>query len=185
MTGRLIAFGHRSRVGKDTAARALGPQWERMAFADRIRRVLEDLDPVIHYGPLGATRLGHLLIRSGWETVKQDHHEVRRLLQELGMAGRMHLYPDVWSNVTVTEAAERVAAGSNVVITDLRFADEARLIREFGGSLYRIDRPGVPRLDHRTESALDDWDGWDGVIANDGSEEDFVDTVRALVGDGP
>jgi len=179
--GLLVAFGHRAQVGKDTAARGLGDGWVLMSFADRVRWVLEKIDPLIHYGPFGATRLSQLLVGRSWETVKQENHEVRRLLQELAMGARTYIDHSVWRDAVMFKALEQVRAGFNVAITDLRFPNEAEAIRGNGGRLIRIDRPEAPRLDHLSESALDDWAHWDAVITNDGTPEDLVESVRAFL----
>ncbi len=179
--GRLVGFGHRAQVGKDTAARGLGGDWILMSFADRVRWILERIDPVIHYGPLGATRLTQLLAGRSWETVKQENHEVRRLLQELGMGARTYLRDSVWRDAVMAKALEQVRSGYDVAITDVRFMNEVEAIRGNGGLLIRIDRADVPRLDHLSESALDNFAGWDAVITNDGTPDDLVDAVRVVV----
>ena len=69
-------------------------------------------------------------------------------------------------------------------ITDVRYPNEAEMVLARGGKLVRIDRPGVTRLDHPSECALDDWSDWDHVIENDGTLGEFEDKVRALLG-GP
>ncbi len=46
----------------------------------------------------------------------------------------------------------------NWVITDVRFPNEAQAIKEKGGYVIRIDRPGVkPINDHPSETSLDTW----------------------------
>ena len=71
--------------------------------------------------------------------------------------------------------------GLNCAFTDLRFPNEAEAIRSLGGLLVRIDRPDVPKMNHPTECALDDWSDWDHVIENNGTLDEFVATVRALL----
>jgi len=46
----------------------------------------------------------------------------------------------------------------NWVITDTRFPNEAKAIKDAGGIVIRVDRPGVKAVNtHPSETALDDW----------------------------
>jgi hypothetical protein len=66
----------------------------------------------------------------------------------------------------VTDAA----AGVDVVfISDMRFPNEADLVKELSGYNVRILRPGLDDGDgHASEHALDNYQGWDLEILNDG-----------------
>lgn len=71
-----------------------------------------------------------------------------------------------------------------IIITDVRFPEEVRMIKELGGKVYRIEAPmrNKKRLEeeskgdeaimkqissHRSETLLDQWKEFDGVIKND------------------
>jgi hypothetical protein len=61
------------------------------------------------------------------------------------------------------------------IITDTRFPNEAQAIKDVGGLVIRVDRPGVkPINNHPSEVGLDNWD-FDYKIAN-------VSDLRALTG---
>lgn len=73
----------------------------------------------------------------------------------------------------------------DVVITDVRYPNEAEWIREHGGLLWRVDRDepleDIARdPDHISERALDDWDDWDAVIPNEGSLLELRQKVHAI-----
>jgi hypothetical protein len=54
----------------------------------------------------------------------------------------------------------------NWIITDCRFPNEAQAIKDKGGIIIRIDRPGIKPVNaHPSETALDNWD-FDHKIAN-------------------
>jgi len=67
-------------------------------------------------------------------------------------------------------------ADENIIITDVRFQNEAAGVLEHGGCLVRIDRPEELRAlhgvvlnsDHPSETALDNWDTWSYKLKNDG-----------------
>ena len=74
---------------------------------------------------------------------------------------------------------------SNWIITDVRFPNEAQAIKDRGGILIRINRDnGTRAIDvnaHLSETALDDYDGFDYVIDNDSdSVRDLIDKVKQL-----
>ena len=65
---------------------------------------------------------------------------------------------------------ERIMAdGGSVVTDDVRFPNEAAMIRDLGGELWRIERPGITYDgDHSSEGGLEDITP-DQVIVNDGT----------------
>jgi len=66
--------------------------------------------------------------------------------------------------------------------TDLRFPNEMQLIKDLGGKTIRINNPRIPILpnEHISETALDDYDGFDYVITNDGTLEDLKNKIKEL-----
>ncbi len=174
-TGTLIGFGHRAQVGKDTAAAAAG--FHPYSFADAIRTIAKRVNPFIREA---GEHLNKVFERLDWEEAKVRYPEIRALLQDLGQACRVELGADVWLSAAMTNVEYHLGRGLNCAITDLRFPNEAKAIRHHGGILVRIDRPGVPKMSHPTECALDDWSDWDHVIENDGTLDEFEATVRAL-----
>jgi len=178
MHGKLIGLGCRAQVGKDTAAAGLDAR--RIAFADNVRALAGRIDPYVNDFGL---RLSDAVERLGWDGAKTEIAEVRRLLQELGGGTRELIGPQIFVQPVMCRVKDYVSDGQNVVITDVRFPNEANAIREAGGILIRIDRADVPRLDHPTECALDDYD-FDHVVENSGSKHDLCVAVRALVGSG-
>jgi hypothetical protein len=114
----------------------------------------------------------------GWDSAKRDP-EVRRLLQRMGTeAGRNIHGEDCWIRIAKRKVDE---APGNVVITDVRFANEAQAIRSWGGKVIRIERPNVgPVNGHASEALAFEPDA---VIENSGTIEELHDQVRELVRD--
>lgn len=102
----------------------------------------------------------------------------RHLMQTLGTEwGRRMVHSDVWIS------AWRKNAGSLpelVVVDDLRFPNEAMAIREMGGVIWRVVRPGVPVLDHASERAIREI-SVDGTIQNTSTISALFQTVDAAV----
>jgi hypothetical protein len=117
---------------------------------------------------------------------------VRELLQKLGTdAIRNGLHPNAWVNAAMAGYKPSVvgydANGSPVpelprwIFTDCRFPNEAQAIKDAGGFVIRVDRPGVgPVNDHPSETALDNWD-FDYKIANVSDLESLKHTVQLLM----
>jgi hypothetical protein len=99
---------------------------------------------------------------------------VRDFLQKLGTdAMRNGLHTNVWVNALMADyectPADRAPQGwdcDNWIITDTRFSNEATAIKEKGGIIIRIDRPGCKPVNaHPSETSLDRWN-FDYRIAN-------------------
>jgi hypothetical protein len=114
----------------------------------------------------------------GWDSVKRNSPEVRRLLQVLGTeVGREMIDQNVWVN-SVFKALEE---DKKYVFTDVRFVNEHQAIDSRLGLLVKIDRPGVgPVNDHKSDKGLpDQW--FDASIVNDGTIEDLNTKVREIL----
>ncbi|MEU5403752.1 hypothetical protein ABZ348_31220 [Streptomyces sp. NPDC005963] len=178
MTALLIGLAGYAQAGKDTAAQALADRgWRRAAFADKLREFLLALDPLLPALREGGEpfRLRRWIEAVGWDHAKEEHPEVRALLQRAGTeAGRRVLGSDVWVNALFQEHGDAPA----LVVTDVRFPNEARAIHARGGVLIRIQRPGVgPKrcrvgIAHESETALRGWP-FDHVLLNDGTAYDL------------
>lgn len=175
----LIGLMGQKRSGKDTVATILiGEGFTRFAFADPLREAALRANPIIGHFPLPGrlapihpVRLRDFVDAVGWEKAK-EHPEVRRTLQELGLAIRQ-IDPDFWLTATM----RKVAWESDVVITDVRFHNEAEEIMDWGGVLIRIDRPGLPDADrHVSENGWRDIDP-DFVLDNAGTIEELREAV--------
>ena len=94
----------------------------------------------------------------------------RHMMQTLGTEwGRACIHPDFWVMIARAETQRIMADGRSVVIDDVRFPNEATMICDLGGELWRIERPGVSYSgDHSSEGGLEDITP-DRVIVNDGT----------------
>ncbi len=111
-----------AQVGKDTVAKILVEEhgFTRLAFADKLRSVLYDTNPVLLING-GSITLQAFVDSVGWDEAKQ-WSEVRRLLQDLGVAVRDHLGYDTWRDALL----DQTQSGGKFVITDVRFPTSGR-----------------------------------------------------------
>jgi hypothetical protein len=134
---KLVGVTGYARHGKDTVGKRFEEQgFVRFAFADALKSMALALDPFID--PHGDERLSEAVQDIGWERAK-TFPEVRRFLQVLGTEGvRDHLGDDSW--VRALEKSVAKAGAQRVVVTDVRFPNEAAWIHSRGGKLIRVVR---------------------------------------------
>lgn len=151
-----IAFGHKSRVGKDELCNYLQSK-----FGGDIIRIAEPL-----------YTLSHKVQEYYGDEIKKDP----KLLQFLGMNVREICGDDVWINsalLRVKEECPYQTDDNNYYIPDLRFKNEFRLLKERGFITIKINRPDRPidrDPNHPSEIELDDAE-FDYVIDNDSTLE--------------
>lgn len=97
---------------------------------------------------------------------------VREFLQRLGNAVRNAIHPDFWVNALFNTYSD------NIIIADVRYPNEVQAIKDRGGKVIRIERPGAGAGNHISETALDNYTGWDIVIDNVGTLEDLFNVVK-------
>lgn len=164
----IIGLTGYAQSGKDTFASILVEKYgySRIAFADKIRDFLYGINPMVACSPTGY--LQDLVNLVGWDKAKQEP-QVRRLLQDLGISARDLISEDIW----VTAALSSVSKDQRVVITDVRFENEAATIKSMGGQLWRVKRSGVgPVNDHVSESEMDGYKV-DQIFVNNGTLEEL------------
>lgn len=172
----IIGLSGKARAGKDSVAQILVEEYgfTRLAFADVIKACVYTLDPIIS---LSGLRLQHLVDTNGWEAAK-DFPEVRRLLQVFGTeVGRNLIDEQIWIEMTLAGAK----ASSNIVISDVRFRNEAEEIKYQGGQVWRITRATGDVIDfHRSETELDSWT-FDYYVPNNGTLDDLKNEVKEIM----
>lgn len=136
----LIGLVGGANAGKSTVAGHLtyAHHWTHIAFADALREMLFPL--------LAAAGLPEAFMIE--RDLKEQPMPVigvsyRRLAQTLGTEwGRQLIDQDLWTRIAMRQVLEaRRDHGEAVVISDCRFENEAKAIREAGGVLVRVDRP--------------------------------------------
>jgi cytidylate kinase len=96
----------------------------------------------------------------------------RELLQTLGTEwGREMIHENLWIVIALNKIAQITEGGGNVVVTDVRFDNEATALTLAGGSLWQVNRPcetscGCKERDHESENGVSP-ELVDVVITND------------------
>ncbi|MFM9669326.1 deoxynucleotide monophosphate kinase family protein [Streptomyces galilaeus] len=182
-----IALTGLARSGKDSVATRLVEHhgYVRVAFADKLKEAALKVDPMIPFPRYSGQEQHHMRLSAvvatyGWERAKDLFPEVRRFLQCYGQTVR-EMYSEFW--ITAARPAIREAWGSGrpVVVTDVRYANEADFLRnrlDFG--LVRITRPGQTPGDHISEREMLGYQE-DRTIVNGGSLEALAALADLLV----
>lgn len=104
----------------------------------------------------------------------------RTIQQRLGTEwGRMAMSEDFWVDIWRSNARCHV----KVVADDVRFLNEAQAIKAMGGQMWHVIRPSAANKEtHSSEGQLNNWDGFDCTIINDGTIEDLADTTLKILG---
>lgn len=188
--------------GKSLAAKIIAENngSEIVSFATPLRELAEAVNPVVGYDALGETPTltgwfptgefqpiyyNDAIADLGYEEAKRVYPELRRFLQRLGTEGgrgiitgwlsRLDGYiagGSLWTSLFDSE----VEYNDRVVCDDVRFPNEAGVIRDLDGVIVRIERSLPPQLTganeaHESETHVIDADI---TINNDGSEEDLA-----------
>jgi hypothetical protein len=170
----IIGLSGYAQSGKDATAEllCLNYEYERRAFADPIRDAMYCLNPLVN----SSMHLAEMVDDYGWAVAKHTP-EVRRLLQVFGTeVGRKMFGDDFW----IKTALKDLTGTERIVISDVRFPNEALAIKQLGGTMWRINRQSHGSVNgHASEHAMDNY-MFDHVIYNDGTLDDLSDEVFML-----
>lgn len=143
---RLVGLSGRAGAGKSTLAAQLELQgWKRYSFARPIKEALICMGIPPEY----------ITGDKKQEVVPGLGKTGRYIMQTLGTEwGRELINPSIWIYMAETKIKAMLDAGYNVVVDDVRFANEAIVILNHSGILYEVIRPGQDKLggNHVSES---------------------------------
>lgn len=148
---KIIGITGRAGSGKDTVARHLTTYFKAhfrsVAFADPIRSGLKAV--------------------FGWDDSYFDYPKKEEVIEMLGKSprqimqtfgtewGRDRVNTDLWLKLAGIRMENLVGAGFNVLVTDVRFQNEADWIRQQGGVIWHLDRDGSSTTSaHKSEAGV-------------------------------
>ncbi len=165
----LVGITGHMGVGKTTAALILAQyEYKIIKFADPLKNMLRAI------GMVNEQLEGSLKnIPCDWLGNKTP----RQIMQLCGTEfGRKMIDENIWVN-----AWQRKLVGlSRVVSDDVRFPNEALRIKELGGVLIKIKRPGYDGDTHDSEKFIDELP-WDHIIYNNSSIKHFESAMEELI----
>ncbi|MDD1133605.1 deoxynucleotide monophosphate kinase [Pseudomonas shahriarae] len=170
----LIGLTGRARSGKTTAAEHLARTYllEQYAFADPLRdglMAIFNLDPTDFEGDRKEQTLGWL------------DCSPRQLMQSMGTEwARNTVHPDVWVKLAeqnLEYMTKAMGAVLGFVVSDVRFENEADLIRRRGGTVIHILRPNALAVSPHISEAGIAANSADLTLPNYGTVEDFLSSL--------
>lgn len=179
----IIGLGYQAQVGKDTVGQILVEEhgFKRLAFADKLKKLAVGLDPIIGNG----TRLANAVDVYGWEYVKQLFPESREFCQRLGQLCRKEFADGIWVNPVLDHVYGH--SGDDFVVTDVRYRNEARLIKKTAEDLcipvaiVHVERPGFDGANqHQSEVDMKSY-FFDHTVRNDGTIDDLGHAVTVML----
>ena len=172
--------------------------------------IIEQAPDTERYGEGYTVRYSEAITDLGYEAAKDDFPEVRRALVDTGTKGVRETLGKRWGldellggrGLWVALADKRISDARShkslegfyaseqhtvthwrelLAFTDVRFPDEADLIRSHGGIVVRVVRPGLRRPvdEDISETALDGYDV-DYIVENDGTPRGLELAVESL-----
>jgi len=204
----LIVFAGKKGSGKDSAAEALMERYKftRIAMADPLKEMCSEVFkiPMINFHdrvlkeklfdePIVIDYLDIDEIRK-WLTSKgiDITYEMREAMEEIGHNHKIYsirgllvfvgtdlirhnVNPDVWLNLALDKIKD---TEKHVVVTDARFENERRALKQIGGVICLVKRPGLmDESTHETENSLGDEDSYDVIFDNVGTLNAFQSNV--------
>lgn len=165
----LIGLSGKKYSGKDEIARTIAEQIKpktcyKVGFADALKaEVAKSLGITIPY--LNEHKDNFRLILQGFGTdykrkLVSDDYWIHKLLVTLNL---------------IDDSTNPV-----VVVNDVRFLNEAKLIQSLGGFLIRVERPVLDKDSHVSETELDG-EKFDFTITNNSSIEELEFSVRGML----
>jgi len=171
----IIGFAGKKRSGKDTIANYLVNKYNfrRYAFGDPVKevcRILFGFDDEQLYGDRKEELDGiGITPREAFQGIGTEFG--RKYLHELFPTLRVER-GGLWMDIF-----RRNCGGGDVVVSDVRFGNEADLIREMGGCVIYLDSGYGVEDGHETERV--DL-SYDYVLENRGTLEDFYENFESL-----
>lgn len=167
---RLIGlYSPAPRSGKTFAATVLTHKgYQPLSFAEPIKRMAVEFFMSLGYSKEKSLSLAWV---DKSKVLPEINASPRFVLQTIGTEwGRSYIADDIW----IRCLSARVKEFSRIVVDDVRFENEAKAIKDMGGEMWFIKRPFVTNnFDHASEGGLDNWDGFDHFIDNNGTLEEF------------
>lgn len=169
----LIAITGKKGAGKDTLAKAFVNQgFMNVKFADPLKGMMRTM---YRYAGLSEVDI-HRKLEGDLKEVScpvLGGNTPRKAMQTLGTEWRHTVDHHLWTRIFRDRALDLMQCGEPLVCTDLRFISEANLIKDLGGYILRVHRPGPENTDgHVSEKEMDAIEV-DKTIYNVGTIEDL------------
>ncbi len=178
---KIMAFGHRKRMGKDTLVRLITTRLrlantrlrvEIGGFADIVKDVSYQM-----YSWAGLQRKEYYDSNEAARSVILP--KINKTPRDVWIAVGNHMRlmdEEIWANALLKRLDTDV-----LLINDIRFPTEIDAVKSLGGVLVKITKPDVTIEDDAADGVLKDFTGWDVEINNNGTKADLDGWAAQLI----
>jgi hypothetical protein len=173
----LIGLTGRAGAGKSTVAAYLEDEFAfvEIAFADPI---VDMIGALFNAADISGAWMVERTLKEQPTTLGYSY---RQLAQTLGTEWGRSLTPDFWLRVAAQRLDKPHLQGENIVISDVRFPNEAAWLQARGGHLVRVVREISPAVrTHESEAHADHLPAVTELL-NFGSKPTLFDQVDRLI----
>jgi len=185
----LIGISGKMKSGKNTVATMInkitGNMFVEYAFGDKLKQVSSIItgDDISAY----MTQESKSVFLPTWNMTR------REILQKVGTeCMRNNLDKNVW----IKSMFANINIQDDILISDVRLLNEAQAVKERGGILIRVNRPTAisnnnkgfnkmlnffKKKEHISETGLDNYDGFDYIIDNNGSLDELQTKIVSIL----
>lgn len=166
---KIIAFGHRQRVGKDTVTKfALSHIRTQYPGTAVCRCSMGDEIKAYAYKMFSwAGLMDRVYYDNNEEEVGRILPEIsktpRQIWIQLGKWGR-ETYPYLWNKLAISHAT----SDDVLIIPDIRSFADIEFFKQFPSYFVRIENPYVPPQTDGCDELLEAFKDWDEILVNDG-----------------
>lgn len=164
----IYAIGHKSRQGKDELANFMATHLRvhtrnkrivKVGFADVLKAVCHQL-----YSWCGVKEGDHYETHINERTKELQYFQNGNVVDLwINLGNHMRSFdPHVWINALL-----RGTKADVMIIKDCRFPNECEAVKQHGGTLIKVTRPGENGLPSVSDNILNDFEGWDHHVVND------------------
>ncbi len=183
-----IALCGKANSGKNTAANLITASlvddhstWysRTMAFADPIKEMIEIMFPHVKKKNLyGSSALRNTVIQGAVDK-KGQPLTIRQALIEIGTGMGRAMNDSIWLDVFDHRYAKYAKKNDAIIVTDVRFPNEFKHLKDKGFIMVKILRDG-PKLNDLTETTQDSipLSDFHWVLRNEGTLEELEDQIR-------
>ena len=180
---KIIGLAYKKGVGKNTLAKFIitylrcempGLNVKEISFAAKLKDISYQL-----YSWAGLQRAIY------YESHRDEKEVVLPLIKKspreiwIDVGNKLReVYVDTWIDFALKEVKADV-----LIVSDVRFCNEAEAIKDVGGTLIKINRFNIPQGVDPAEVDLDIWKNWDEIVNNDSTLQHLCNLGEVIARD--
>lgn len=176
----IIGLSGKAGSGKDTVADIIRAntslETKTLAFGDAVKHITGEILEIDR----------ETIERYKREDIPVSGFPIRVWLQKIGTLFREKVSYDYWISYVLDPAQATFGNWDNklIIITDVRYLNEANAIKNWGGKIIRVNRDVEEKSSHASETELDNYK-FDYIIDNNSNiiqlRENVLNTLKEIL----